>query len=99
MPALDAYLEAVAAYRELCIRDGALATAVFNNGLAATKLKARILAFALTDTREDFDIACERITKAYDKMEQDLNFADKLHRVKLDLASGGYPQNTRVEND
>ena len=70
MFALDAYLEAVAAYRELCIRDGALATAVFNNGLAATKLKARILAFALTDTREDMDGATTENAGRCDELEK-----------------------------
>jgi hypothetical protein len=52
MTELDDYLAAAAAYRKLC-REGALATWLINNGFATSMLTARILAFALTDTRED----------------------------------------------
>ena len=54
MTELDDYLAAAAAYRKLCL-ERTLATWLVNNGFATSMLTARILAFALTDTREDMD--------------------------------------------
>ena len=71
MSELDDYLAAAAAYRKLC-REGALATWLINNGFATSMLTARILAFALTDTREDMDGATTENAGRCDELEKQI---------------------------
>ena len=71
MTELDDYLAAAAAYRKLC-REGALATWLINNGFATSMLTARILAFALTDTREDMDGATTENAGRCDELEKQI---------------------------
>ncbi len=68
---LDDYLAATAAYRKLC-REGALATWLINNGFATSMLTARILAFALTDIREDMDGATTENAGRCDELENQI---------------------------
>ena len=96
MTVLYNYQAAAAAYQEL-LREGSLSEWLVANRFATSMLTARILAFALTDTREDMDGAtienagrCDELEKQIIECIYDLNFADKLHRVKLDLMSGEY---------
>lgn len=71
MTELDDYLAAAAAYRKLC-REGTLATWLINNGFATSMLTARILAFALTDTREDMDGATTENAGRCDELEKQI---------------------------
>ena len=101
MTVLYNYQAAVSEYQKLC-REGSLSEWLVANGFATSKLTALILASALRAPRDTGAVdewRCEELEKRIVGRIDDLNFADKLHRVKLDLASGGYPQNTRVEND
>ena len=69
MTELDDYLAAAAAYRKLCL-ERTLATWLVNNGFATSMLTARILAFALTDTREDMDGATTENAGRCDELEK-----------------------------
>ena len=101
MTVLYNYQAAVSEYKKLC-REGSLSEWLVANRFATSKLTALILASTLRAPRDTGAVdewRCEELEKQIIERIDDLNFADKIHRVKLDLASGGYPQNTRVEND
>lgn len=101
MTVLYNYQAAVSEYQKLR-REGSLAEWLVANKFATSKITAHILASAPKATWDigTVDEWCrEELERQIIERIDDLNFADKLHRVKLDLASGGYPQNTRVEND
>ena len=71
MTELDDYLAAAAAYRKLC-REGSLAEWLVANRFATSMLTARILAFALTDTREDMDGATTENAGRCDELEKQI---------------------------
>ena len=101
MTVLYNYQAAVSEYQKLR-REGSLSEWLVANGFATSELTALILVSALKatwDTGTVDEWRRKELEKQIIERIDDLNFADKLHRVKLDLASGGYPQNTRVEND
>ena len=97
MTVLYNYQAAVSEYQKL-LREGSLSEWLVANRFATSELTALILVSALR-TGAVGERRCEELEKQIVERIDDLNFADKLHRVKLDLASGGYPQNKRVEND
>ena len=95
------YQAAVSEYQRL-YDEGSLSEWLVANGFATSKLTALILASALKTTWDTGTVSawrCDELENQIIERIDDLNFADKLHRVKLDLASEGCPQNTRVEND
>lgn len=82
MTVLYNYQAAVSEYKKLR-REGSLSEWLVANGFATSMLTARILAFALTDTREDMDGAttenagrCDELEKQIIERIDDLNFAD-----------------------
>lgn len=101
MTVLYNYRAAVSEYQKLC-REGSLSEWLVANGFATSKLTALILVSALKTARDTDTVSeqrCDELEEQIIERIDDLNFADKLHRGKLDLMSGGYPQNKRVEND
>ena len=101
MTVLYNYQAAVSEYQKLH-HEGSLSEWLVANRFATSELTALILVSALKaawDTDPVGAWRCKELEKQIIERIDDLNFTDKLHRVKLDLVLKGCPQNTRVEND
>ena len=101
MTVLYNYQAAVSEYQKL-LHEGSLAEWLFDNRFATSELTAVLLASALRAPRDTGAISEWRygeLEKQIIERIDDLNFADKLHRVKLDLVLKGCPRNEWVEDE